>query len=174
MGIFPASQSTNGRGERRSPRPSDRSIYGGSVGMGDKLKTTVPIIPGTGSISDEPIDLTILADVPGWLRTLRLHKYTPNFEGARWQDMVLMDDAALERKGVAALGARRKLLKVFENVRIQQRIPVSRPFPLNMASIDSASDLADRTLISSHEASTWKRAKACFTRSYLYTRHESE
>jgi len=37
--------------------------------------------------------------------------------------MVAMDEAALEAKGVAALGARRKLMKVFENVRNQQGIP---------------------------------------------------
>ena len=120
MGMFPSSQSANGRAsERRSPRPSDRSL------TDNKSKAVLPIIPGTGSNPDEPIDLTILADVPGWLRSLRLHKYTPTFEGSNWRDMVLMDDAALEAKGVAALGARRKLLKVFENVRIQQNIPVS-------------------------------------------------
>ena len=48
---------------------------------------------------------------------MRLHKYTPNFEGMSWKDMVSMDEAALEAKGVAALGARRKMLKTFENVR---------------------------------------------------------
>lgn len=37
--------------------------------------------------------------------------------------MVLMDDAALEAKGVAALGARRKMLKTFEEVRSQMGIP---------------------------------------------------
>jgi len=31
----------------------------------------------------------------------------------------MMDDAALETKGVSALGARRKLIKVFETVRQQ-------------------------------------------------------
>ncbi|OBZ71531.1 hypothetical protein A0H81_08527 [Grifola frondosa] len=30
---------------------------------------------------DEDVDPKVLEDVPGWLRTLRLHKYTPNFEG---------------------------------------------------------------------------------------------
>lgn len=37
--------------------------------------------------------------------------------------MVMMDDAALEAKGVAALGARRKMLKTFEEVRAQMGIP---------------------------------------------------
>ncbi|KAF7326271.1 SAM domain-containing protein [Mycena kentingensis (nom. inval.)] len=55
------------------------------------------------------------------------HKYTPNFEGARWQDMVMMDEAALEAKGVAALGARRKMLKTFEIVRKKMGIEGGPP-----------------------------------------------
>jgi hypothetical protein len=70
-----------------------------------------------GKKDEEDFDPQILNDVPGWLRGLRLHKYTPNFEGMKWQDMVALDEAALERKGVAALGARRKMLKTFEIVR---------------------------------------------------------
>jgi len=66
---------------------------------------------------EEDVDPKLLDDVPAWLRSLRLHKYTPNFEGVHWQDMVAMDEAALEAKGVAALGARRKMLKTFEVVR---------------------------------------------------------
>lgn len=66
---------------------------------------------------EEEVDPALLNDVPAWLRSLRLHKYTPNFEGANWRDMVVMDEAALEAKGVAALGARRKMLKTFEAVR---------------------------------------------------------
>ncbi|OCH90442.1 hypothetical protein OBBRIDRAFT_793320 [Obba rivulosa] len=66
---------------------------------------------------DEDVDPKVLEDVPAWLRSLRLHKYTPNFENMNWKDMVMMDEAALEAKGVAALGARRKMLKTFEVVR---------------------------------------------------------
>lgn len=55
--------------------------------------------------------MALLEDVSAWLRSLRLHKYTPNFETSTWQDMIKLDDAALEAKGVGALGARRKLLK---------------------------------------------------------------
>ena len=70
-----------------------------------------------GKKDEEDVDPKVLEDVPAWLRSLRLHKYTPNFEGMHWKDMVLMDEAALEAKGVAALGARRKMLKTFEIVR---------------------------------------------------------
>jgi len=71
---------------------------------------------------EDEVDPQLLNDVPGWLRSLRLHKYTPNFEGMNWKDMVVMDEAALEAKGVAALGARRKMLKTFETVRAKMGI----------------------------------------------------
>ncbi|ORX58060.1 hypothetical protein DM01DRAFT_232327, partial [Hesseltinella vesiculosa] len=53
-------------------------------------------------------------DIPAWLRSLRLHKYNAIFEKLSWQDIVKMDDQKLQDQGVAALGARRKMLKVFE------------------------------------------------------------
>jgi len=61
---------------------------------------------------EDPTDIALLSDIPAWLRQLRLHKYTDNLKDMRWQDLVQLDDAGLEQKGVNALGARRKLLKV--------------------------------------------------------------
>ncbi|KAH9987104.1 hypothetical protein BJV77DRAFT_964940 [Russula vinacea] len=87
---------------------------------------------GGGTKKDEDdFDPAVLNDVAGWLRTLRLHKYTPNFEGMTWKDMVVMDEAALEAQGVAALGARRKMLKTFELVRKKMGIddPTAPPPP---------------------------------------------
>ncbi|KAG8806017.1 hypothetical protein FRC17_005210 [Serendipita sp. 399] len=72
--------------------------------------------------SEEDFDPVLLNDIPAWLRSLRLHKYTPNFEGMTWKEMVIMDEPALEAKGVAALGARRKMLKTFEVVRAKMGI----------------------------------------------------
>lgn len=46
----------------------------------------------------------------------------------RWQDMVKMSDQELLNKGVAALGARRKMLKVFENVKAHCEANVSYLF----------------------------------------------
>ncbi|GAA5796617.1 hypothetical protein EDC94DRAFT_622036 [Helicostylum pulchrum] len=66
---------------------------------------------------DDDIDMELLKDVTAWFRSLRLHKYNSVFEHMRWQDIIKLDDQALQAKGVAALGARRKMLKVFENVR---------------------------------------------------------
>ncbi|KAJ3997935.1 hypothetical protein F5050DRAFT_1748260 [Lentinula boryana] len=90
---------------------------------------------------EEDVDPQVLTDVPAWLRSLRLHKYTPNFEGMKWQDMVVLDEAQLEAKGVAALGARRKMLKTFELVRKKMGIeggpPGSQP-PSAVLSLKSA------------------------------------
>ncbi|KAI8139980.1 hypothetical protein BJV82DRAFT_624651 [Fennellomyces sp. T-0311] len=63
------------------------------------------------------VDMQLLEDIPAWLRSLRLHKYNSIFETMKWQDMVKLDDEALTAKGVAALGARRKMLKVFEQIK---------------------------------------------------------
>ncbi|EIE79122.1 hypothetical protein RO3G_03827 [Rhizopus delemar RA 99-880] len=67
--------------------------------------------------SNDVVDMELLEDVPAWLRSLRLHKYNPIFEKMKWQDMLKLDDEALLAKGVAALGARRKLLKVFDQIK---------------------------------------------------------
>ncbi|KIY71817.1 hypothetical protein CYLTODRAFT_368709 [Cylindrobasidium torrendii FP15055 ss-10] len=94
----------NNNQQRRAPKPMNNSKPNGAGGS--------PAPKG-----EEEVDPTLLSDIPAWLRSLRLHKYTPNFEGMHWKDMVMMDDAALDAKGVAALGARRKMLKTFELVR---------------------------------------------------------
>ncbi|EPZ32653.1 Cornichon domain-containing protein [Rozella allomycis CSF55] len=63
-----------------------------------------------GKIPDS-IDLDLLEDVPAWLRSLRLHKYSPIFEKMNWKSMIYLTDEQLEAMGVSALGARRKMLK---------------------------------------------------------------
>ena len=72
---------------------------------------------GTSKPPEDPTDPALLADIPAWLRTLRLHKYTDNLKDMRWQDLVQLDDDGLDKKGVNALGARRKLLKVCSPMR---------------------------------------------------------
>lgn len=63
------------------------------------------------------VNFEILQDVPAWLRTLRLHKYTNLFDGMVWQDIIQLSDEDLCQKGISALGARRKMLKHFELVK---------------------------------------------------------
>lgn len=125
MGMQP--QGSAGLNNRRGPPNSGRSPSGiksasstGSRGLDS----------GGTPKGEEDVDPALLNDVPSWLRSLRLHKYTPNFEGMKWQDMVILDEPALEAKGVAALGARRKMLKTFELVRKKMGIeggPASAP-----------------------------------------------
>ncbi|CAG8727454.1 12632_t:CDS:2 [Rhizophagus irregularis] len=67
--------------------------------------------------NDDTVDFNLLQDIPQWLRSLRLHKYTPVFEGMNYTEIIELDDSQLEKKGVAALGARRKMLKEFEKVK---------------------------------------------------------
>jgi len=96
---------------------------GGSSGRSPALRTASSAVSSGGASASTPkggeedFDPALLNDVPAWLRSLRLHKYTTNFEGKKWQEIVVLDEAQLEEMGVAALGARRKMLKTFEVVR---------------------------------------------------------
>lgn len=67
---------------------------------------------GTSKPPEDPTDPALLQDIPSWLRSLRLHKYTDNLKDIKWTELVELDDKGLEDRGVNALGARRKMLKV--------------------------------------------------------------
>ena len=67
---------------------------------------------GSSKPPEDPTDPNLLSDIPGWLRSLRLHKYTDNLKDMNWSELVELDDKGLENRGVNALGARRKMLKV--------------------------------------------------------------
>ncbi|CUA69712.1 Protein VTS1 [Neurospora crassa OR74A] [Rhizoctonia solani] len=100
-------------GGLQQQQPGPRSTRSATSGR----RSPKPPTASAGKGGEDEVDPALLNDVPAWLRSLRLHKYTPNFEGMHWKDMVVMDEAALEAKGVAALGARRKMLKTFQLVR---------------------------------------------------------
>ncbi|MCJ1342403.1 Flap-structured DNA-binding and RNA-binding protein [Peltigera leucophlebia] len=72
---------------------------------------------GSSKPPEDPTDPSLLQDIPGWLRSLRLHKYTDNLKDYKWTELVELDEKGLEERGVNALGARRKMLKVFEQVK---------------------------------------------------------
>ncbi|KAI7472873.1 hypothetical protein KC357_g5647 [Hortaea werneckii] len=76
---------------------------------------------GSSKPPEDPTDPQLLKDIPNWLRSLRLHKYTGNLKDMKWQDLVDLDEDGLEKRGVAAKGARSKLLKVFEQVKEAQQ-----------------------------------------------------
>ncbi|KXN90126.1 Protein VTS1 [Leucoagaricus sp. SymC.cos] len=99
----------------RSSAPSSGLKSSGSKKSG--LKSSGLDSASIESSKVEDFKPELLKDVPAWLRSLRLHKYTSCFEGMTWQDMMVLDDGMLEKKGVAALGARRRLLRTFDHVR---------------------------------------------------------
>ncbi|KAL4898255.1 hypothetical protein BDV59DRAFT_2101 [Aspergillus ambiguus] len=72
---------------------------------------------GSSKPPEDPTDPNLLKDIPSWLRSLRLHKYTDNLKDLKWTELVDLNDKALEERGVNALGARNKMLKVFEQVK---------------------------------------------------------
>ncbi|ORX64246.1 hypothetical protein BCR32DRAFT_251219 [Anaeromyces robustus] len=71
-----------------------------------------------GKIPDQ-INLEMLEDIPSFLRSLRLHKYSPVFEGLNWKQMIKLDNDELLKRGVTALGARNKMLKVFDLIKAE-------------------------------------------------------
>ncbi|KAI8333858.1 hypothetical protein BC941DRAFT_515861 [Chlamydoabsidia padenii] len=95
------------------------SILSTSTGMSPKSNTSSinTTVTNKDKKGGEVVDMELLQDVPAWFRSLRLHKYNSIFEPMKWQDIVKLTDAELEAKGVAALGARRKMLKIFETIR---------------------------------------------------------
>ena len=115
----------------RSSRPQSPASVSGPPPPANNTITTTGANAAPAAKSQDVVDFQLLKDIPGWLRTLRLHKYTSCFEGMSWQDVVELSDEQLTNKGIAALGARRKMLKVFENVKaeIERRgdegIPIS-------------------------------------------------
>ncbi|KAL1970570.1 hypothetical protein VTN77DRAFT_4214 [Rasamsonia byssochlamydoides] len=72
---------------------------------------------GSSKPPEDPTDPNLLKDIPAWLRSLRLHKYTENLKDLKWTELIELDDKGLEERGVNALGARNKMLKVFDQVK---------------------------------------------------------
>ncbi|KAL4739757.1 protein vts1 [Aspergillus similis] len=72
---------------------------------------------GSSKPPEDPTDPNLLKDIPSWLRSLRLHKYTDNLKDLKWTELIELNDKQLEERGVNALGARNKMLKVFEQVK---------------------------------------------------------
>lgn len=80
-----------------------------------KVRHASPAPSATGTSAGE-VDLALLDDIGAWLKSLRLHKYTDCLKDLTWQELVVLDESQLEARGVNAMGARRKMMKVFEQV----------------------------------------------------------
>ena len=115
------------------------NAMGGGMGSADGFLHDPSEIPrgrsprgkrGNSRPPEDPTDVDLLKDIPAWLRSLRLHKYTDNLKDMRWQDLVKLDENGLEARGVTAKGARTKMLKVV----------VMLPLPLIVFHTDSSCD----------------------------------
>lgn len=105
----------------------------GLKSAGPKSATPLASAGATPKDSDD-IDPELLKDIPAWLKSLRLHKYTHCFDGMTWKDMVELDEPTLEAKGVIALGARRRLTKTFDLVKRRMGMETSTPTDTTPAS----------------------------------------
>ncbi|CAG8619201.1 16396_t:CDS:2, partial [Dentiscutata heterogama] len=128
-GLYPAWNQNTGGGKNTHLTPPNVGPYGEENGgyhsdHSDASHNNNPPTTTKGhgknkkKQNDDTVDFNLLQDIPAWLRSLRLHKYTAVFEGMKWQDIIELDDSSLEKKGVAALGARRKMLKEFDKVKV--------------------------------------------------------
>ncbi|CAD6195050.1 unnamed protein product [Caenorhabditis auriculariae] len=59
-----------------------------------------------------------MREIPVWLKTLRLHKYTNLFENLSYEQMMALDDAQLEKMQVTA-GARKKILQSIDKLKLR-------------------------------------------------------
>ncbi|PBK74264.1 hypothetical protein ARMSODRAFT_581033 [Armillaria solidipes] len=134
----PAGSSSNWRASSTSRFPGSASrsakIVPKSAGLkSGGLKSAASVSSGSSvTPKEEDIDPQLLEDVPAWLKSLRLHKYTSCFEGMDWRDMIKLDEDTLEKKGVTALGARRRLVKTFDAVK--KKMGMESPTSLGPAS----------------------------------------
>lgn len=107
-------------------QPPDAAAGRPRPDSGDDSRETSPV-PSRDARAKRAVsyvDVELLSDIGAWLRSSRLHKYTGNLAGMHWQEVIQLDNDGLEARGVNALGARRKLLKMFEEVRDAQEAGV--------------------------------------------------
>ncbi|QLQ81728.1 hypothetical protein HG537_0F04890 [Torulaspora globosa] len=121
-----ASHTTTSSHNSHSQSP-DRST-GGTASITPTASATTNPSPNSPGVSNgnahgssmNPRTLTdprLLTNIPMWLKALRLHKYSDALSCKKWDEMIYLDDESLEKMGISALGARRKLLKAFAIVK---------------------------------------------------------
>jgi hypothetical protein len=87
---------------------------------GEKGRQTREPSVGSSPEAVPPNSALFHADLAGWLRFHRLHKYLSVFQSLPdWRKALELDDIDLEGIGIAAVGARRKFLRLFELIRAE-------------------------------------------------------
>ncbi|KAI9145582.1 hypothetical protein BKA69DRAFT_444902 [Paraphysoderma sedebokerense] len=110
-GAYYASDST-----QASP-PGTKSSSPGRRSSSESREAVMKSNGSAGGAGIGSIDFEILEDIPRWLKSLRLHKYTPNLEHMKWRRIIELTDEDLSTLGVSALGARTKFLKIFSQIK---------------------------------------------------------
>jgi hypothetical protein len=121
---------------------------------------------GSSKPPEDPTDPALLKDIPSWLRSLRLHKYTDNLKDLQWTELVELDDKALEDRGVNALGARNKMLKV-SSLELDSTLISALTFPTRSLSrsrrpapTESSKILCDSYIYLRHNRGIWNVSNA--------------
>ncbi|CAI2178829.1 20572_t:CDS:2 [Funneliformis geosporum] len=63
------------------------------------------------------INFKALEDFPNWLKSFRLHKWSPCFEGMKWQEIIELNEKDLVKLGVSKNYVRFMLLKDFQKIK---------------------------------------------------------
>ncbi|KAG7711488.1 hypothetical protein KL929_000988 [Ogataea haglerorum] len=104
------------RGSSKLETPAKNSIHSPQPKAAAKSPSHAPV-PPKSPVPRDIASKSLLADIPAWLKTLRLHKYTDNLQHLKWPEMIELNDAQLAELGVSTVGARNKLLKSFAFVK---------------------------------------------------------
>ncbi|OMH81450.1 Protein VTS1 [Zancudomyces culisetae] len=112
--VTSAPNTTNNNGVKASST-TDAANNNTSISAAFNPNSAAISLPNTAK--DPSVDFEILNDIPSWMKSLRLHKYTHCFEGMTYLDIIKLDDSQLSKLGVQALGARRKMLKIFDQIK---------------------------------------------------------
>jgi hypothetical protein len=104
--------------QQRPPKQKHDLVHTPQKGMNNPHANLTSPQPKSPAVNPKQItNPKLLNDIPAWLKTLRLHKYTQALQGIPWKELIYLTDEQLEGKGVSAMGARGKLLKAFDIVR---------------------------------------------------------
>ncbi|KAJ1347968.1 hypothetical protein KIN20_003165 [Parelaphostrongylus tenuis] len=103
--------------------PSDHLLLGEYGVMPVQQQMSIfEAIPSTISCSPSRTPPTFdllkpgMREVPAWLKSLRLHKYTAMFAELSYEQMMALDEAELEKRNVTK-GARKKILQSIQKLR---------------------------------------------------------
>uniref|UniRef100_A0A8C2X2J7 Sterile alpha motif domain containing 4B n=1 Tax=Cyclopterus lumpus TaxID=8103 RepID=A0A8C2X2J7_CYCLU len=103
-----------------APRPPS-SPYHPRQGSDEWPSSTEALDPGHAWHDQSPSSSTSPADVPAWLKSLRLHKYASLFSQMTYDEMMILTEHHLESQNVTK-GARHKIALSIQKLRERQSV----------------------------------------------------